>query len=153
MGAAAYELAAYAMRYWFIFLTVGILIALIYISYKEFREKKFVFTQVEKYGGYLEIVDGPEEFIGDQFGLTEQNTIGRARKCSVSIPDDSILKTHLLIEREEDEFYAIPMSKRSTMVNGRELTRKQRIKTGDVLSVGVVDLEVHLKKARVEHDI
>lgn len=40
MSTAVYEAVAYALRYWFIAVAVGILIAMIVASYKEYKEKR-----------------------------------------------------------------------------------------------------------------
>jgi hypothetical protein len=64
---------------------VGVLVALIFISYKEYREKKYVKGAISKFFGYLEIVGGPEDFLGDRFGIRDQNTIGSSRKADIVI--------------------------------------------------------------------
>ena len=49
---AAYEVVAYALRYWFIAAVLVILIAVIYISYKEYQQEKFVMKEISQYGVY-----------------------------------------------------------------------------------------------------
>ena len=87
---SAYEVAAYALRYWFIAAVLVILIAVIYISYKEYQQKKFVMTEISQFGGYMKIIGGPREFIGDRFGLRENNTIGSDSRCDIVLPDRTV---------------------------------------------------------------
>jgi len=133
-------------------IVVGVLVALIFISYKEYREKKYVKGAISKFFGYLEIVGGPEDFLGDRFGIRDQNTIGSSRKADIVIPDDSVLKTHALMFWEKDELYILPTSKSNTKINGRKAINKHRIRTGDVISIGDVDFYVYIKRTRVGHD-
>ncbi|MEF9863605.1 MAG: FHA domain-containing protein [Christensenellaceae bacterium] len=148
----AYEVVAYALRYWFIFVTLAILIAVIYISYKEYKEKQFVLGEIGRYGGYLEIVGGPAEFLGDRFGLTDENTIGSSKKSDIMIPDETILKAHALIYRQDGELFLSPLDKAATMINGRRATTAHKLKTGDTLSFGDVDMRIYIKRTRISDD-
>ncbi len=152
MTDSMYELVAYAMRFWFILVVVGILIAVIYISYKEYKEKKFVKSTIGQYQGYVEIVGGPKEFIGDRFGIRESNSIGSSRKSHIMLPDSTVLPTHALLYMEEGELVLSPMAKSDTRINSRIATQKHRLKTGDIFSIGDVDFYVYIKKTRLSHD-
>lgn len=152
MSSVVYETLSYAMRYWFIFAALAILIALIYISYKEYNEKKYVKNRMSKFLGYVEIIGGPEEFIGDRFGLRDQNIIGSSRRADIMLPDDTVLKTHALLYREDDELVLSPTSRSDTRINGRRASTKHRLKTGDVFSIGDVDFVLYIKRTRVGHD-
>lgn len=152
MDGMVYEAVSYAMRYWFIVVALGILITVIYISYKEYREKKYVKGAMSKFTGYLEIVGGPEEFIGDRFGIARENTIGSSAKADIMLPDDSVLKTHALLYMEGDDLIFSPTSRSNTMINGRKAVRTHKLKTGDTISIGDIDLAVFIKRTRLNHD-
>ncbi len=147
-----YEAVAYAMRYWFIFVVVGILIAVIYISYKEYKEKKYVKGTMSQYFGYLEIVGGPPEFLGDRFGVRRQNTIGSSRKSDIMLPDNTVQKNHALLYMKQEDLVLEPTAKAATQINGRRATTAHRLKTGDVVSIGDVDFAVYIKRTRLNHD-
>lgn len=152
MNGLVYEAVSYAMRYWFIFVVVFILIALIYISYKEYTEKKNVKGAMRQYLGYLEIVGGPQEFIGDRFGIRDNNTIGSSRRCDIMLPDDSVLPNHARLYSENGDLVLTPEKGGDTRINSRRATRSHRLKTGDVISIGHVNFTVNIKRTRVGND-
>lgn len=149
MTSAVYEAVAYAMRYWFIAVVVGTLIAMIYISYKEYKEKKTVRTELDQYIGYLEIVGGPEQFIGDRFGIRERNWIGRSKKDDIVLPDETVAQSHAQLYMDGDRLILEPGVRGSTKINGRRAVRRHALKTGDVFSIGDVDFAVYIKRTRV----
>lgn len=152
MNDSMYEAIAYVMRYWFIFVVVGLLIAMIYISHREISEKKQIKTEMGKYGGYLEIVGGPREFLGDRFGIADQNTIGSAAKADIIIPGRHIEKTHALLYKQGEDLILSPVQKADTKINGRRAISPHALKTGDVITIGNVDLRVYIKRTRLRHD-
>jgi predicted component of type VI protein secretion system len=133
-------------------IVAGVLIALIYISYKEYKERKYVKGAISKFLGYLEIVGGPGEFMGDRFGIRERNTIGSSRTADIIIPDETVMKTHARLFREKDELMLLPTARSDTKINGRKAINKHRVRTGDVISIGGVDFYVYIKRTRVGHD-
>lgn len=147
----AYEVAAYALRYWFIAAVVAILIAVIYISYQEYQQKKFVMSEIGQFGGYVKIIGGPREFVGDRFGLREENTIGSDAQCDIVIPDRTVKRSHADIYREGDDYYIRPAEKAPTKINGRRATSTHRLKTGDAVSFGDVETRVYFKRTRIEN--
>lgn len=150
MSSAMYDAIAYAMRYWFIFVVLGILIAMIVISVREVREKRQALSEVGSYLGYLEIVGGPDEYWGDRFGLRDQNMIGSGGLADILIP--TIAKTHGYIYRQGEDLIFEPETKRVAKINGRRATNPHALKTGDVVTLGDVELRVYLKRTRVRDD-
>ncbi|HZO55172.1 MAG TPA: SpoIIE family protein phosphatase [Bryobacteraceae bacterium] len=72
-------------------------------------------------------------------------TLGRAADNDLAYPEDSVLsRRHLLIEREEGEWYASDLgSKNGTLYNGERLTKRTRLVSGDRLNAGRVTLQYH----------
>ena len=153
MNSAVYEAVSYAMRYWFLLVVVGILIAVIYISVKEYREKKLLKGEISQYFGYLEIIDGPEEFVGDRFGVRNQNTIGSSKNSDIILPDETVEKNHALLYIDDDNLILTPYDMADTRINDRRATTSHMLKTGDIISIGDVDFYVYIKRTRVNHDI
>lgn len=150
---SAYEVAAYALRYWFIAAVLAILIAVIYISYKEYQQKKYVMSEIGQFDGYAKIIGGPREFVGDRFGLREENTIGSDARCDIVLPDQTVRRNHALIYREGDNYYLQPAEKAPTKINGRKAVNAHKLKTGDALSFGDVEMRVYFKRTRIgNHD-
>ena len=149
---AAYEVVAYALRYWFIAAVLVILIAVIYISYKEYQQKKFVMSEISQFGGYAKIIGGPEEFIGDRFGLRAENTIGSGASCDIVLPDRTVAATHAVIFQDGDDYYLKPIDKAPTKINGRLAINTHKLKTGDAMSFGDVQMRIYFKRTRIGND-
>lgn len=154
MSNAVYEALAYAMRYWFIAVAVGILIAMTVASYREYKEKKQVRSELSQFCGYLEIVDGPEEFLHDRFGIrAEMNTIGRSPDEDIVLPDATVAPVHAFLYMENDELILEPHGRGGeTKINGRLALRRHKLKTGDVVSVGDVSFAVYIRRKRLGYD-
>lgn len=152
MSEAMYEALAYAMRYWFIFIMLFILIAVIYVSVKEYRQRKFVMEEIGRYLGYLEIVGGDEEIIGLQYNVASENTIGRSKKSDIYIDDASVNKNHALLYKNKEDFYITAIGKGVVLVNGRKASKDYTLKTGDIITLGEVELKIFIKRSRLGYD-
>ena len=151
MSGSVYEAVAFAMRYWFVFVMFVILIAVIYASVSEYRQRKYIMEEVGQYVGYLEIKSGPEEIIGDKHGIRLENTVGRLAKSDIFIDDFSVAKTHALLFKKEDDLYLSPLGRAETMVNGKKILKPQILKTGDIITLGEIDLRVFIKRTRLQN--
>jgi pSer/pThr/pTyr-binding forkhead associated (FHA) protein len=152
MDGSMYEVVAYIMRYWFVFAMFVILIAVIYASVSEYRQRKYVMEEVGRYVGYLEIESGPEEFIGERRGIEKENTVGRLTRSDICINDYSVAKTHALLYQKGEDLYLSPMGRAITMVNGTRITKPQALRTGDVVTLGEIDVRVFIKRTRLHND-
>ncbi len=151
MGLAIFDTVSFAMRYWFIIITLGIVAAVAYVSYKEYKYKKSMMEQIDSYAGYIEIVDGYEDFIGDKFGITDGCIIGSGVDCEIIIPGESIRKYHAKIFVQEDILLQ-PIDKASTLINGRKAINAFPLKTGDKFTTGDITFRIFIKKKRLSHD-
>ena len=151
MNGSVYEAVAFAMRYWFVFVMFVILIAVIYASVSEYRQRKYIMEEVGQYVGYLEIKSGPEDFIGDRHGIKVEKTLGRLAKSDICIDDYSVAKTHALLFKKGDDLFLSPMGRAATMVNGKKILKPQILKTGDMITLGEVDARVFIKRTRLQN--
>lgn len=154
MSSLAYETLSFAMRYWFLALVIAILIALIYVSYKQYTERKLVKTTLDRFSGYLEIIRGPEEFLGDKFGIRgdADNLIGSAEDADIMLPDESVAPEHAYLYQGPDSLVLSPTRQGSTKINGRRTTRDHQLRTGDIISIGDIDFALRLKRKRITDD-
>lgn len=152
MTTAVFEALSYAMRYWFIAIAVGVLIAMIRISYKEYKDKKSVRSELSQYIGFLEIVGGPESFIGDRFGIREISVIGRSTHDDIVLPDPTVEPSHARLYFMDGNLVLEPGRRGDTTINGRRAINRHALKTGDVLGIGDVDFQVHIRRRRVGDD-
>lgn len=154
MNSVAYETLSFAMRYWFLIVVIAILVALIYVSYKQYTEKKTVKDTLGQYDGYLEIIRGPAEFLGDKFGIRggADNLIGSSPDADIIIPDESVAAEHAYLYQGPDSLVLSPTRKGKTKINGRRATRDHQLKTGDVITIGDIDFTLRLKRKRISND-
>jgi hypothetical protein len=152
MSGSMVEVVAYIMRYWFVFAMFVILVAVIYASVSEYRQRKYVMEEVGQYVGYLEIESGPEAFIGERMGIREENTVGRLARSDICIEDYSVAKTHALLYKKGEELFLSPMGRAVTMVNGKKIAQPQILRTGDVITLGEIDVRVFIKRTRLQND-
>lgn len=152
MSGTVYEAVAYAMRYWFVLAVCVILIAVIFASVSEFRQRKYVLGEVDSSAGYLEILTGPEEWIGSRMAIKGENTLGRLHKNDICLDDRSVAKSHALLYKEEGDLFLSPAGAAETMVNGRPIEHPQPLRTGDIIKLGNIELRVFIKRTRLQDD-
>lgn len=153
MSTPVYEAFSYAMRYWFIAVALGILIAMIVASFREYREKQTIKSELSQFLGYLEIIDGPESFVGDRFGIREMNRIGSADEGDIVLPDVTVQPTHAFMYMEGDKLILEPHTRLgATTINGRVAIRRHVLKTGDVVGIGDVQFAVYIRRTRLAYD-
>ena len=152
MTDVVYEAVAFAMRYWFIIAMAVILIAVISISVKEFRQRREVMNRVDEFLGYIEIIGGDSELLGIKYGLREENIVGNSKKANICIEDRSVKKTHALIYWQDDELYVSQMGRATTQLNDRLVERAHTLRTGDIIAFGDVEVRVFIKRKRLRDD-
>ena len=152
MTPAVYEAVAFGMRYWFIIAIAVILVAVILISVKEYRTRKEAFTRVNAFSGYLEIVAGPDDLIGEKFGICEENLIGSAENSDIRVDDESVRHVHASLYIENGSVFLNPLDESDTYINGRQIFTAEVLRTGDLVGVGDIDMCLHLKRKRVRDD-
>lgn len=142
-----YEAAALAMRYWFMVVAVIILLGMTGISIKEYKDKRYVLNVAQSSIGYLSVISGPKDVIGENIPLMEQNVLGRSRRCDIVIADRSVDKEHVQIKKAlSGAVYLERLSSGYVTVGGRSIKNRERIYSMDIVCLGNVVTEVHLKE-------
>lgn len=142
-----YEAAALAMRYWFMVVAVIILLGMTGISIKEYKDKRYVLNVAQSSIGYLSVISGPRDVIGENIPLMEQNVLGRSRRCDIVIADRSVDKEHVQIKKAlSGAVYLERLSSGDVTVGGRSIKNRERIYSMDIVCLGNVVIEVHLKE-------
>jgi pSer/pThr/pTyr-binding forkhead associated (FHA) protein len=68
-------------------------------------------------------------------------TIGRDQDCAVHLPDASVSRRHAQIVRQASGYFVADLeSSNGTLLNGALLTAPTRLRAGDVLGVGEIEL-------------
>lgn len=73
-----------------------------------------------------------------RFPLTKERvTIGRSRESDIFLPDQWLSRHHAEIRMRDGGFVLVDLgSKNGTLLNGQEVTADQRLRTGDVITLG-----------------
>ncbi|MDI7267513.1 MAG: FHA domain-containing protein, partial [Myxococcota bacterium] len=69
--------------------------------------------------------------------------IGRAPSCNLQIDDDSVARTHAVVEVTGPGEVLLIATDENTSVNGKRVN-KSRLSTGDVIEVGQVSIAVEI---------
>lgn len=142
-----YEAVALAMRFWFIIAILIILLGSVGISVKEYRQKHYVLSLASSSIGYLSVLSGPEDVLGENLQLMQQNTVGRSRRADINIADRSVDKAHCLIYKEEmGDVILSRISKGDISVNGVQVEDSALLFTGDIVCFGNIVTELHIKE-------
>lgn len=143
---AVYEAAALAMRYWFLIAAAIVLLGVTGISVKEYREKRLVLGIAQSSIGYLNVISGPEDIIGENIQLMRENTIGRSRGVDIVLRDSSIAKAHSQVYMAGSGIYVNRLGKGEVTVNGEDVFSQARIYSGDIICFGNIVTRFYIKE-------
>lgn len=142
-----YEAASLAMRYWFVVVIVIVLFGAVGISVKEYRQKHFVLGVAQNSIGYLTILSGPDDVLGENLQLKPQNTVGRSRRVDIVLLDRSVNKAHSQIYRDEyGDVCVNRLGGGEVTINGVSLEDTALLFSDDIICFGNVVAEVHIKE-------
>lgn len=152
----AYELLAMGMRYVFIALIIYILIRIVLYSVKEYRVVKQIKKRAEPlYTGYI-TVRLPEKLAGERFPLSQETTIGSARRCDIVFENCGLEPVHAAVYEKKGEVYLSDYGTREgSWLNGERLGKKPKpLMEGDLIEMGELALILHLpgKEEECEQD-
>src|SRR3989442_12333308 len=69
--------------------------------------------------------------------IKERVTIGRSRDSDIFLPDQWLSRHHAEIRHRSDGYYLVDMgSKNGTLLNGGRINDEQRLRPGDVITLG-----------------
>lgn len=142
-----YEAAALSFRFWFLIVGIIVLLGAAGISIREYREKKYVLSVAQRSIGYISIISGPDEILGENIQLMQTNTIGRSRRVDILLRDRSIDKAHSQIYMtEEGDVSVNRLGKGEVTVNGLTIDDSAAVYSGDIICFGNIVTELHLKE-------
>ena len=136
-------------RFWFLLITLYILIRLIDHSLTEYSFRKEMLNY------------GPGQIFGElvvqqktsknrlkppaqRFGLKWENTIGSHRLCDVCVSDDTVAKRHAGLYMARGQAYISPLGHAEVMINGKPAEKGEEVYDGDVLTLGNTSLRLNL---------
>lgn len=90
----------------------------------------------------LRVVSGGE-LANKEFVVGNEATIGRGQGCQVQLPDSMVSQLHARLFRDNKGLHVEDLgSTNGTYLNGRKVGAAARLKKGDRIRVGPVELEV-----------
>ena len=152
MPSDVYEAVAFGMRYWFLFVIGVMLITLIAVSVSDIRQRKNVMGEVGQYIGYLEIIGGADDVLGERIGIMKENSLGNSRMADICISHPSVKKNHALLYLKDGHLILTPLDNSATQINGRRATRPHEVVTGDTVRFGDIEAYVYVKEGSGEED-
>lgn len=76
--------------------------------------------------------------------LRRRTTIGRATDSDIFFPDQRLSRRHAVIQQRGEEFFIVDLgSTNGTYLNGERVARENRLRDGDVVSVGDSTITFH----------
>ena len=142
-----YEAAALALRFWFLIAAAIVLLGVTSISIKEYRDKRYVLGVAHSSIGYMAIMSGPEDIMGQNLQLKDKNTIGRSRQVDIVLNDRSVEKAHSqLYVADDGGVYVNRLGRGEVVVNGRSVRDSLPLADGDIVCFGNIVTRVHLKE-------
>lgn len=148
-----YEAAALTFRFWFLIAAGIVLLGVTSISIKEYRDKRYVLGVAHSSIGYMTIISGPEEDMGQNIQLMDKNTIGRSRRVDIVLNDRSVDKAHSQVYLAPDGYvYVNCLGRGDVTVNGQLIGDTSAIFEGDIVCFGNVVARVHLKDIEMDSE-
>lgn len=154
MYESAYDIVALGMRYFFIVVICYILLRLILHSITEFKAVQQIKQQVRGISpGYLEVL-APKELCGEKYSLRRENTVGRGKRCDISIQHASLAQLHAFIyEKRKGLYLADYGSRAGVLLNDTTVKKREELLyTQDKITLGDVVLKLHLVGEAVEEE-
>ena len=142
----AYDIVAMGMRYFFLLLILYILIRLVQHSVSEFRAVQQIKQQVRSVSpGYLEVKE-PESLRGEKYALRREDSLGRAKRCTIPIQLGSLAPVHAFFYEKKDGLYVMDYgSSAGVLLNGERIRKREELLyTSDILQMGELVMKLHL---------
>lgn len=146
MNSQLYAALAGITKYWYLLLTALILLFMIIVSIREYRQKKRIKKAVGRFIGYLELKSD-----GTRIGITADNLIGSGNRADIIIESPYVAKSHALIYYHDGRLLLRPLSG-ETKINSRKAIREHEIFTGDVITMGDAAFDVYIKGETQDED-
>jgi hypothetical protein len=126
---------------------LGFLAALARFVYLDLRHSATAFSQEQSSQGYLHVIASGNEAtaVGAIFPLAAVTRIGRAESNTIVLDDAFVSAEHALLARREKQWWLEDLNSRNgTLLNDFPLDEAVVVSSGDVITVGSVQLRVEL---------
>ncbi len=147
------ELTAMAIKVLSVGLEYGLLFLLLYFVYKAIRFMKddsreaikeiYTESQTTPDEAVLTVIDAADgSMVGRRFAFGQSISIGRGLDNDIVIQDGYVSHSHAVIELLNNLYVIQDLgSVNRTYVNGQEISGRQYLQTGDMISIGTVTFQ------------
>jgi pSer/pThr/pTyr-binding forkhead associated (FHA) protein len=98
-----------------------------------------------KRGGPRLVVVDPKEKKGRAYALAEEQTIGRAAGCQISLDDTYISQLHARVFTKDGQWFVEDLgSTNGTYLNTKRVTSPLAVKRGDQIKIGAIVMEAEV---------
>lgn len=118
-----------------------------WLIYKDLQVTTAVLNQKQQTSGHLRVVANgkAEPAVGTLLALRPITSMGRAQNSTVVIDESYVSQEHaLLLERGGQWWLEDLGSRNGTLLNGVPLTETAVVSSGDMITIGTVQLKVEL---------
>ena len=147
------ELTAMAIKVLSVGLEYGLLFLLLYFVYKAIRfmrddsreaiEEIYTESQTAPDEAVLTVIEAADgSMVGRRFAFGQSISIGRGLDNDIVIQDGYVSHSHAVIELLNNLYVIQDLgSVNRTYVNGQEISGRQYLQTGDMISIGTVTFQ------------
>ena len=147
------ELTAMAIKVLSVGLEYGLLFLLLYFVYKAIRfmkddsreaiEEIYTESQTTPDEAVLTVIEAADgSMVGRRFAFGQSISIGRGLDNDIVIQDGYVSHSHAVIELLNNLYVIQDLgSVNRTYVNGQEISGRQYLQTGDMISIGTVTFQ------------
>lgn len=138
-----YQIVSDVLKYIFVIAVYAFIFSVIKLIYLDISDTRRFARSLEDAFCYLKLVNLREDFnfkIYESYGIREESTLGRSKKCDIYIKDPFLSKMHARIFLYEGKYYVEDLgSTNGTFVNGKKVEGKPvRIKDSDKVTFGTI---------------
>lgn len=132
-------------------LSAGLLLAFLglfaWLIYKDLQVTTAVLHQKQQTVGHLHVIANEAEkpAVGVLFPLRPVTSIGRAQSSTIVIDDGYVSQDHALLTERAGQWWLEDLGSRNgTLLNGVSLVETAVVSSGDIITIGGVELKIEL---------
>ncbi len=138
-----YQILADVLKYIFVVAVYAFLYSVIKLVYLDISDTRRFSRTLDDAYCYLKLINLREDFnfkIFESYGIREDSTIGRSKKCEIYIPDPYLSKRHARIFLKDGAYYLMDLgSTNGTYLNGQPVgDMPVRVKDSDKVRFGTI---------------
>ena len=143
------ELLLFLLRLLIALILIGFLCVLGWFFYQDLRTTAEMIARQERQYGRLRVIANSrsQPAVNTVFPLLPVTSIGRAHHNTIVLDDHYVSAEHVLITRRGEQWWLEDLGSRNgTLLNDLPLTETAVVTSGDIITIGHIQLKVELIK-------